>query len=106
MSKPRSKKYIKEEKEHMYTINFSPDPSMGVLDQSAFNTLNPTQTQSDLDELRKETSDRLDALEDQVLLVRRDAILEEDYKELKAAWTAYNDLLEKLRTFKRLKDSV
>lgn len=102
MSKPRSKKVTKSD--DMYTINISND--MGVLDASVFNTPAPSPTQTDLDELRNEMSNRLDALEDQVLLVRRDAILEEDYKELKAAWKAYNDLVEKLRTFKRLKDSA
>ncbi len=49
---------------------------------------------------------RLEELEDQVLLVRRDAILEEEFEELKEAWQAYNDLLAKLKTFKALKDSA
>ncbi len=57
--------------------------------------------------LQKQTmNERLNAIEDQIILVRRDHILEEDYEELKAAWEAYNNLAEKLRTFKRLKDSA
>lgn len=54
---------------------------------------------------KKETNVRLSAIEDQVLLVRRDAIVEEEYEELKEAWEAYNYLLAKLRTFKAIKDS-
>lgn len=49
---------------------------------------------------------RLSALEDQVLLIRRDVVLEKEYEELKEAWQAYNDLLAKLKTFKALKDSA
>ena len=108
MSRPRSKKYSKEDMANEITINTS---DVGSLDYNAFNTLTPTQ--SDLDALRDEMkalqeimSDRLDAIEDQIFFVRRDQVLEEDYKELKAAWEAYNGLMEKLKTFKRLKDSA
>ena len=70
-------------------------------------------TQPDLDVIREKQDafeekmeDRLSKIEDQIVLVRRDVVLEEDYKELKEAWEAYNKLAEKLRTFKRLKDSA
>ena len=49
---------------------------------------------------------RLAALEEQVLLIHRDEILEEEFEELKEAYQAYNDLLAKLKTFKALKDSA
>ncbi len=112
MSKPRSKKYSKEAKENdMVNITFSSD--LGALEASVFNTVIPSPTQSDIDILRDELKaqqelmdNRLDAIEDQIFFVRRDEILEEDYKELKAAWAAYNTLMEKLKTFKRLKDSA
>lgn len=60
----------------------------------------------DIKEHAKRTDARLDAMEDQVLIVRRDVLLEEEYKELEEAWQAYNDILKKLKTFKALKDSA
>ena len=113
MSKSRSKKYAsKNSADDMYNITLNTS-DMGALDYNTFNTLTPSPTQSDLDALRDEMKalqeimgDRLDAIEDQIFFVRRDQILEEDYKELKEAWEAYNNLVEKLRTFKRLKDSA
>ena len=60
----------------------------------------------DIEEHAKRTDARLDAIEDQILIVRRDVLLEEDYKELRDAWQAYNDLVDKLKTFKALKDSA
>jgi len=114
MSKPHSKKYSK--KEDMYTVTIN---DIGALDSSTFTPVGDVVvgpigvTQADLaviqDELkahREIMSDRLDAIEDQIVLVRRDNALEEDYKELKEAWKAYNKLAERLRTFKRLKDSA
>ena len=94
----------------MYNITFNTS-EVGALDNSIFEQLSPTQSDIDAlkDELQaqKELMDRrLEAIEDQVLLVRRDAILEKDYEELKEAWEAYNTLLERLKTFKRLKDSA
>lgn len=65
-----------------------------------------TAKQSELDEFKEETNERLAAIEEQVILINRDNILEEDYKELEEAYNAYNDLRDKLRTFKALKDSV
>ena len=55
---------------------------------------------------KDEICKRMDALEEQVVLVQRDTVLEKDFKELKEAWKAYNDLLEKLKTFKALQDSA
>jgi len=49
---------------------------------------------------------RLRALEDQQLILRRDRILEEQYDELREAWSLYNATLEKLKTFQALKDSA
>ena len=95
----------------MYNITLNASEVVGAIDGSIFNTLSPTQ--SDLDALRDEMkalqeimSERFNAIEDQIFFVRRDQVLEEDYNELKEAWEAYNDLMEKLRTFKRLKDSA
>jgi len=63
-------------------------------------------TKTDFDVLKETTEKRLSAIEDQVLIIRRDNALEEDYEELKKAWEAYEELRERLRTFKALKDSA
>lgn len=63
-------------------------------------------TLEDFEEHKSEVNDRLSAIEDQMAIVRRDAILEEDFEELREAWQAYNDLMDKLRTFKALQDSA
>ncbi len=52
-----------------------------------------------------EFNQRLKAIEDQILIVRRDNALEEHFEELKEAWKAYNELADKLRTFRALQDS-
>ena len=57
-------------------------------------------------EYKDQMNARIKEMEDQVLLVRRDVLLEEDFEELKEAWEAYDELLKKLRTFKALKDSA
>lgn len=73
----------------------------------------PSPSQADFKKLEEEfkyfrraMEERLAAIEDQVVLVKRDAILEHDFKELEEAWEAYNTLLEKLKTFKALQDSA
>ena len=63
-------------------------------------------TKADFEKHTAEVNDRLSAIEDQMVIVRRDAILEEEFEELKEAWQAYNDLMDKLRTFKALQDSA
>ena len=64
------------------------------------------QIEEELKNFKRDVNKRLEAIEEQVVLVRRDHALEEDYEELKEAWDKYNELMEKLRTFKALKDSV
>lgn len=60
----------------------------------------------DFKDFKDEMLERMAKIEEQIVLVRPDQILEEDYKELAEAWKAYNDLAEKLKTFKALKDSA
>lgn len=57
-------------------------------------------------EYKNQMNARIAELEDQVVLVRRDVLLEEDFEELKEAWDTYNELLQKLKTFKALQDSA
>ena len=70
------------------------------------NMKNITDLEDQLNLHKEKLESRMDAVEDQVLLIRRDRILEQDFEELEEAWQAYNDLMEKLRTFKRLRDSA
>lgn len=60
----------------------------------------------EMDEFKKDITDRIEAIEDQMVIVRRDNALEEEFEELKEAWQAYYDMMDKLRTFKALKDSA
>jgi len=55
---------------------------------------------------KEEMNARIAEMEDQVAIVRRDVALEEEFEELKDAWKSYNEVLEKLRTFKAIKDSA
>jgi hypothetical protein len=59
-------------------------------------------SRSDYDELKDEIAD----IKEHIILIDRDNCLEADYKELKAAYDAYEELRDKLRTFKALKDSA
>jgi hypothetical protein len=59
-----------------------------------------------MDEFKIDITDRIEAIEDQMVIVRRDNALEEEFEELKEAWQAYYDMMDKLRTFKALKDSA
>lgn len=58
------------------------------------------------EEFSDEMFGRIEAIEEQIVLVRRDNALEKDFDELKEAWEKYNEILEKLRTFKALQDSA
>jgi len=77
-------------------------------------TVSPDQTLSnevfelkrEINNLKLEMDHRLFEMDEQILLVRRDTILENEFEELKEAWKTYETLLDKLKTFKALKDSV
>ena len=70
------------------------------VNEGDFNEIGPSK--SDYDELREEVA----AIKEQIILIDRDNCLEADYKELKEAYKAYEELRDKLRTFKTLKDSA
>ena len=78
-----------------------------------FRGTNNTVSKSDFEEFKQEMVKfskkmlkRIKSLEDQVLVVRRDNAMEKEFEELKEAWEAYNYMLEKLKTFKAIKDSA
>ena len=71
------------------------------------------QLENDLHKLREDfewyrhsTSEYIAKMQKHMAYVDRDNALEEDFEELREAWETYNELLEKLRTFKALKDSA
>ena len=61
---------------------------------------------TELREFKESMEERMAAVEDQIVLVRRDNALEEDFEELREAWEKYNEILDKLRTFKAIQDSA
>lgn len=62
--------------------------------------------ENDLRNFKAEVNERLAHIEEQMAILRPDEILGEEFDELKEAFEAYNKLMEKLRTFKALKDSA
>ena len=110
----------KEDDSSIYqsTINITTDPAVtdgSVVmrwdsDVGEFAGVHWDDETADLRREFKQHKDEMNAraaeMEDQILLVRRDVLLEEDFEELKEAWNTYNELLKKLRTFKALQDSA
>jgi len=65
-----------------------------------FQEVHPTRSEIDI------LKDDVKAMKEQIILIDRDNCLEADYQELKDAYDAYEELRDKLRTFKALKDSA
>jgi protease II len=65
-----------------------------------------TELEERFEEFQDDMIGRIENIEEQIVLVRRDNALEEQFEELKEAWDKYNEILDKLRTFKALQDSA
>jgi predicted amino acid-binding ACT domain protein len=63
------------------------------------------QMRADFNEFSTELRAQMKELQEQIQVIERDTFMEAEYEELREAWEAYNAVLDKLKTFKALKDS-
>ena len=61
--------------------------------------------QEDVDEQIGDLAERLSGIEKQICVVRHDKILAEEFDELQEAYDQYQETLERIKTFQRLRNS-